>query len=230
MSAKITSLLLLAFFIGSCAPRPQVASTQLPPTQAAPSSFPTSTPTAASFTATPGAAQTLSVSPTPTLPPVSVAAVNGNLYIRRGPAVAYNSIAVLYDGQSARAQGRDVLANWLEIPIPGNPETLGWVSIQTVYSAISGDLTKLPEIQPTDYPVPAFLRNCTYHNLTAEPGGILLPAITNFPANDVRINPGTYRVYDSDVEGNPEILKVELREGSALDVNVDGNGEKHKCE
>jgi hypothetical protein len=57
-----------------------------------------------------------------------------------------------------------------------------------------------------------------------------LPAITNFPANDVRINPGTYRVYDSDVEGNPEVLKVELREGSAVDVNVDGNGEKHKCE
>jgi hypothetical protein len=229
MSAKLTLLLLLAFVVGGCAPRAQAAATQPPDTQAA-SPFPSSTPTPPSSTTTPGVASTLSVSPTPALPPVSVAAVNGNLYIRRGPAVAYNSIAVLYDGQSARAQGRDVLANWLEVPVPGNPETLGWVSIQTVYSAVSGDVTKLPEIQPTDYPVPAFLRNCTYHDLTAEPGGILLPAITNFPANDVRINPGTYRVYDSNVEGNPEVLKVELREGSAVDVKVDGNGEKHKCE
>ncbi len=228
MSAKTTSLLLLVFVIGGCAPQPQPAATVSPATEAA-SSFASATPTIPSFAATAGVVPTAAVSPTPTLPPVSVAAVNGNLYIRRGPAVAYNSIAVLYDGHSARARGRDVLSNWLEIPLPGHPETIGWVSIQTIYSAVNGDVTKLPEVQPTDWPVPAFLRNCTYHNMTAEPGGILLPAVSNFPANDVRINPGTYRVYDTDVEGAPEVLKVDLREGSEIDVRVNGDGESRKC-
>ena len=94
---------------------------------------------------------------------------------------------------------------------------------------MSGDVTKLPEIEPTDWPVPAFLRNCTFHNMTAEPGGILLPALSNFPANDVRINPGTYRVYDTDVDGAPEVLKVELKEGSAIDIRTDGDGLRRKC-
>ncbi|HTP03509.1 MAG TPA: hypothetical protein VMJ64_19195 [Anaerolineales bacterium] len=143
--------------------------------------------------------------------------------------MAYNSVAVLYDGQSAQAQARDVLSNWLQIPIPGSSAVLGWVSIQTVYSSVNGDVSKLPEIQPTDWPVPAFVRNCTEHDMAAEPGGILLPSINNFPANDVRINPGTYRVYDTDVEGSPEVLKVDLREGSAIDVRINGDGESHKC-
>jgi len=45
----------------------------------------------------------------------------------------------------------------------------------------------------------------------------------------VRVNPGIYSVVDVDVDGYPEVLTVEIREGSAVDIVVDGNGEKKKC-
>jgi len=226
MLSRFKSLLLVSLLLTACAPRAVPSA----PVQAATPSTPVST-VAALPSSTPAAPADLTPLPssTPTTQSISVSAVKGNLYIRRGPSVAYNSVAVLYDGQSAQAQARDVLSNWLQIPIPGSSAVLGWVSIQTVYSSVNGDVSKLPEIQPTDWPVPAFVRNCTEHDMAAEPGGILLPSINNFPANDVRINPGTYRVYDTDVEGSPEVLKVDLREGSAIDVRINGDGESHKC-
>jgi hypothetical protein len=161
--------------------------------------------------------------------PVRVSAVKGNLFIRRGPDMAFNPIAVLKAGQTAPAMARDVLAGWLQISIPDAPGKTGWVSIQTQYSIVSGDVTVLPSSLPTEWPVPAFLRNCTFHQLEANPGGIVLPGLENFPANDVRVNPGSYRVYDLDVDGTPEVLKVDLKEGTSIDVHVDGDGEKRKC-
>lgn len=92
-----------------------------------------------------------------------------------------------------------------------------------------GDVRSLPEIEPTDWPVPASLRNCTHDQMSVDPGGIVLPSVDNFPANDVRIDPGSYTVRDTDVDKYPEVLQVVLREGSAIDVQVDGNGEKKKC-
>jgi len=228
MSAKSTPLLILlvpVLLATGCSARPVPSTPTVAPSEAAlPASPVVPTPTATGF-----AIATSPASPTPTETAVTVAAVKGNLYIRRGPDVAFNPIAVLSAGQSASALGRDVLAQWLQVPVPGHPDREGWISIQTIYSAVSGDVTKLPEIEPTDWPVPAFLRNCTFHNMTAEPGGILLPALSNFPANDVRINPGTYRVYDTDVDGAPEVLKVELKEGSAIDIRTDGDGLRRKC-
>ncbi len=226
MSARIASLVILAFFVVGCAPPRGAPTPSVAPTDAP---LPVSSPVASVATATSSPLPTPDSSPTPTLAPVTVAAVKGNLFIRRGPDVAFNPIAVLSAGQRETALARDVLAEWVEIRVPSNPGQTGWVSLQTTYSAVTGDVTSLPEIQPTDWPVPAFLRNCTFHDMTAEPGGILLPAVTNFPDNDVRIPPGTYRVYDTDVDGYPEVLKVELREGSAVDIRVDGNGFKKKC-
>jgi hypothetical protein len=36
-------------------------------------------------------------------------------------------------------------------------------------------------------------------------------------------------VHDVDIDEYPEVMKVVLKEGSAIDVQVDGNGEKKKC-
>lgn len=228
MSAKSASFLFLALIVAGCAPRAVVSTPIVPSTETA---LPSAPPAVPSFTAAPSLVPTPASSPasTPTRRSVMVTAVKGNLYIRRGPDVAFNPVAVLSDGQTARALARDVLAKWVQIPIPGNPGKNGWVSIQTTYSAVAGDVATLPEVEPTDWPVLAFLRNCTLHDMTAEPGGILLPALTNFPANDVRMNPGTYRIYDNEADGYPEVLKVELREGSAIDIRVDGDGLKKKC-
>jgi len=87
----------------------------------------------------------------------------------------------------------------------------------------------LPEIEPTDWPIPAFVRNCTFDQMAVYPGGIVLPSADNFPENDVRVNPGAYRIRDLDVDGYPEVLVVHISEGSTIDVRVDGNGAKRKC-
>ena len=132
-------------------------------------------------------------------------------------------------GQSEPALARDVLSTWVQIPIPGAPQKTGWVSVQTAYSHLSGDIMTLPELAPTDWPALAFLRNCTYDDMVTDPGGIVIPSLDNFPANEVQVDPGSYRIHDTAVDGSPEVLKVELREGSAIDIRVDGNGEKRKC-
>lgn len=143
--------------------------------------------------------------------------------------MAFNPIAVLRQGESATARARDVLGNWLEIGSPGSSPTVGWISIQSEFTVVSGDVRLLPEVVPSEWPDPASLRNCTRHKMIADPGGIEIPSILNFPYNDVRLNPGSYTIHDGDVDGYPEVLTVELREGSAIDIRVDGNGEKRKC-
>jgi hypothetical protein len=153
----------------------------------------------------------------------------GNLHVRRGPNLAFNPIAVLPRGEVALASARDALSDWVMIPVPGNAGQSGWVSIMSDFTEIVGDVNALPEIEPTEWPQLAFLRNCTFHELAADPGGIVLPAVQNFPDNDVRVNPGLYSVVDVEVDGYPQILTVDIREGSAVDIVVDGNGEKKKC-
>jgi hypothetical protein len=177
----------------------------------------------------PSPVSTATIFPTPTPPKVTVAAVKGNVFIRRGPDFAYNAVSVLMDGQSAEALARDVLANWVQIPIPDRPHETGWISIQTRFVEVSGDSAKLPELTPTDWPVLASVRNCTYHYMEANPGGIVIPAVYNFPENDVQINPGVYIIRDLEVEGNPEVMEVEVKEGLQIEILYDGGGEHKKC-
>lgn len=124
---------------------------------------------------------------------------------------------------------RDVLGDWLQIPLPGANEDTGWISVQTRFTAVSGDVMSLPEIEPAYWPVLAFLRNCTHDMLVAEPTGLQIPPVDAFPENDVRVNPGRYAVHDADAEGYPKVLTVDVKEGSAIDLRLDGNGRKRKC-
>lgn len=167
----------------------------------------------------------------PTIVPsrVTVTAVNGNIFIRRGPDLAFNSISVLTKGQTAIARARDVLARWLEIEVPGDPERTGWITIVTSYTSVAGDVQGLPEVEQTIWPELASLRNCTHHLMTTDPGGVDIPPVDYFPDNEVRINPGVYSILDLDVDKYPEVLSVTIREGSALDILTDGTGEKKKC-
>jgi hypothetical protein len=188
-----------------------------------------STPVIELTTATPFIFPTATLLPTQTQVVVSVTAIKGNLFIRRGPDLAFNPIAVLNDGQTAMAIQRDVLANWLQIPIPSLPGKTGWVSIQSHFSTVSGDVMSLPEYNQTVWPVGASLRNCTHDQMEADPAGIVIPPIDNFPDNEVQLNPGSYFIRDIDVEHSPTVLKVQIVEGSALDILTDGNGVRKKC-
>jgi hypothetical protein len=62
-----------------------------------------------------------------------------------------------------------------------------------------------------------------------DPGGIILPPVEDFPDNEVRLNPGIYTVLDTDVDAYPEVLAPHLREGSSVDIQIDGAGDKKKC-
>jgi hypothetical protein len=155
--------------------------------------------------------------------------VKGNLFIRRGPDLAYNPIAVLIEGQSAPILAHDVLGKWVEIPVPSLPGKTGWISIQTVFSSVSGNFMDTLEVQPTDWPIASYIRNCTNHQMIVEPGDTTLASLLNSPDNEMWIYPGIHHVYDTEVDGQPEVLTVDLREGMRVDVRVDGKGDHRKC-
>ena len=221
-------IVLLTVASQACSPAQKISQDAIPPAQGTQSSV-IESPASLTPTATPIATQTISVTPTPALPSVTVSAVKGNLFIRRGPDLAYNAVAVLMDGQSVRALARDVLSKWLQVQFPDDPGKTGWVSIQSHYTLVNGDVTDLPEVTPTDWPALAFLQNCTHHLMQADPGGILIPAVDNFQENYAQLNPGIYAIHDLEVDGSPEVMQVEIKEGSEIDIREDGNGEHRKC-
>ena len=223
----------LAFLIQACGGPPTyitvATSPVLDPVQAV--VLPqTPSPSALQLTVTPAMTLTATAVVRQTSSKVTISVINGNLYIRRGPDLGLNPISALMNGQTATALARDVLANWIQIRTPEDHKKTGWISIQTNYSVVTGDVMSLHEITPTEWPIPAYLRNCTTHQMEADPIGIVLPSLSYFPDNDVRINPGIYTVHDTDVDGSPEVQKVELKERSWIDIRVDGDGRMRKCQ
>ncbi|GAB4503754.1 MAG: hypothetical protein Fur0043_07460 [Anaerolineales bacterium] len=239
-SFLLLALLLTVAMLPGCAPR--VNGTPLPPTTDSPRGVPTWTPRPADLTAalpTPARAvsspQRASVTPftsaTPTNAPapVIVQAVGGNLHIRRGPSVDYNSIDVLRSGQSLTATARDPVNRWLQIPLPSAPGKSGWVSILTDYSLVSGVVEDLP-IATVAPAVPAFIRNCTKHRMLVLPPEVELLGKYDAPYNEERFPPGEYQVYDLEAGNTKAYQTVILSEGSRVDIREDGLGEKSKCE
>jgi len=214
--------------IGGCAPRTPPSAAQPTPSQAAiPATAEHKTP-GASGAGTPTALPTYTESVSTVGRDVRVSAL-GNVYIRRGPDTAFNPISVLPKGSSAIAEGRDVLSNWLRITLPGAAGDVGWISIMTQFTSVSGNVDALQEFDPQEWPELASLRNCTHHEMMVMPLGATLPPVSEFPNNVIQVDPGTYSVVDVDVDGYPGVLQVDIREGMAVDVLVDGAGEKKKC-
>jgi hypothetical protein len=177
--------------------------------------------------ATPTAIQ---VTPSKTKTPASkvkISAVKGNLFIRRGPDMAYNPIGVLYKDTTAVVVARDVLAKWAQIIIPNSAEK-GWVSTLTEYSKVTGSLDSLPQFTITDWPLPAYLRNCTHHQMFIEPGKIFLDSSYTIE-NEVWLYPGHYTIYDISLPDEPAFLEVDVREGVTVEINEDGEGKHRKC-
>jgi SH3-like domain-containing protein len=109
--------------------------------------------------------------PTPTIIPTS-APVQVNLQVtaeqvnsRRGPGMVYELINELKSGQSVRVIGRDPASDWWYIRDPGNPNGFCWVSSSV--TQVSGDVEKLPVIQPSAATV-------TKVSLRAEPDRIVV--------------------------------------------------------
>ncbi len=226
LSRRLVGMAGIALLIAGCNP---VGSPGMP-TETVPASTNTVAPSVGTLvtpaTADPGPVATLAA---PTPQGILVTAVNGNVFIRRGPDFAYNPVSVLMDGQSTEALARDVLSRWVQIPIPGHPGQTGWIAIHTHFVVVSGDVRKLREIAPADFPLMASLRNCTHHAMEADPGSTLIPALDSFPDNEVQINPGIYAIHDIAVDGSPQVMQVEVKEGSEIDIQRDGDGNHRKC-
>ncbi len=214
----------LALFAQACSLSAQPKPTAQPTETASPSPAPTQTPPRPTETPAPA-------TPTPTsnpAPRVTISAVKGNLFIRRGPDMAFNPIGVLYQGATAEVLAHDVLSKWAQIAVP-NSDQIGWVSLMTQYSQIEGDISALPELTVTDWPQPGYVRNCSLHRMVLEPGNIYVESLLGEPENLAWVYPGFYDVYDIDMPDPVEVDSIEIREGITVDILYNGAGVKHKC-
>ena len=182
--------------------------------------------------AAPSAIPTIALTASPSLPSVTITALNGNLYIRRGSGSDFNPVGVLLKGQTATASGRDILDEWLYIPIPSQAGKFGWVSMQTIYSLVSGHTMDLPVVD-SDLAVPAFIQNCSTHNMIVWPPGVIIPPGNQYPDNIIQFDPGDYTVQDYDNgKSNPNSNQgtvVDLREGDLFKITAMGTAAQHKC-
>ncbi len=198
----------------------QPAPTELPPTMI---------PLLRSDTSTPRVVPSPTVVATPTAAPVTITATGGDLAIRSGPDNVFDAIATLDDGQSVPVYARSIQDGWVEVPIPSQKDATGWVYTQTGYSRVNGYILDLPMITKVEWPFGAYLRNCTPHQLIAQPGDIVLPPVTAAPANRVWFFPGLYTLYDADVTGKPVVGQVKLYSHTDQSTVKDGTGQKYPC-
>ena len=184
-------------------------------------------PVLPTVTITPTLVETPPITPTPKT--VSVSMKGGNLFVHRGPGLEYNFVGVLYDGDTAIATGRDRISRWIRIELPSQSGVEGWITTETDYTRIYGDISNLPFIQ-TEPASPAFIRNCTKHEILVLPAEVYLLSKYDTPDNEERFDVGVYQVYDTDIPGNLRLEDVSLSEGKTVDIRYDGNGDKSKCE
>lgn len=166
--------------------------------------------------------------PVPTLKTVTFEISGGNLNVRRGPGLVYNYVGVLYDGDVARAVGRDRISRWLLISLPGNPDARGWVTTETQYSTVKGDVSMLPFVQ-VEPALPAIIRNCTEHTVRILPDNVELLSKFYPPFNEELFGVGTYQVYDIEMPGDVRLDDISLSEGWTVDIIVDGAEVQSRC-
>jgi hypothetical protein len=159
---------------------------------------------------------------------VTVTIVGGNLSARRGPSLFYNYVDVLYNGDRVTATGRDRISRWIRVALPDRPGAEGWITTETQYTDIQGDIGNLPFIE-TEPAAPAFIRNCTKTTLWVLPDDVQLLDKFNTPFNEEQFIVGLHQVIDP---GNPDdpLEEIDLSEGERVDILYDFAGEKSKCE
>ena len=213
------------------------------PATSTPAEIPTWTLRPQDPTALPAETQPAPITPTATATPtlvnvtpkittpktVSVTIVGGNLFAHRGPSLYHNFIGVLYDGEVVLATGRDRISRWIRVELSTQPKVEGWITTETEYTEISGDISSLPFIE-TEPAVPAFIRNCTKTTILILPEDVQLLDKFNEPYNEEQFAVGMHQVIDLDYPGTTRLDDIDLSEGERVDIRYDGAGEKSKCE
>jgi len=234
LAAIAISLIACGFTTGSTQATQAVeeftATSGLDPTETATSIADPATATATPLPSPTPAPADPTVTPprSPTSSSFTVTASAGNLTIRRGPGLAYDSVGFLLNGVSAAASGKSSDGGWLYVENPDKPGGFGWVSARSRFLSSSGDPTGLP-VMAANPPQPSFLRNCTFHPMKIIPGEMVLKEQFDAPNNRRQLSPGTYEAFDMNQEGIPKVLTVDLREGQAKDIVTDGLGNTYAC-
>lgn len=153
---------------------------------------------------------------------ITVTAATGNLFVRRGPGTTYNIVSGFSKGVTTKAVGRNEKNDWLAIEIPLAKGVVGWISLGTGYTELHGKLADLP-LYPFEEPKPAYVQNCTLHDMTTRPGQWNLPAKTT-----QKVNPGEYQFLDMST-GQSKVMEATLKEGNTVYIKVDGDGVSHGC-
>lgn len=151
----------------------------------------------------------------------------GALNVRRGPGLGYDIVAAFETGNTTPAVGRDGAGEWLQVEVPNSPGVFGWVYGKASILVISGDVMSLPEATFNEA-VPAYVRNCTSHQLALRPGEIILEALIQQPANRKQVNPGFYEVVDLTL-GEKSVTTLSVTESAELTLTTDGNGTNYVC-
>jgi len=149
------------------------------------------------------------------------------LNIRRGPGLIYDTVAAFQVGQTAQANGRDSKGEWLQVEVPNSPGVFGWVYSKATTVSVAGDPLSLPEATFGEA-VPAYVRNCTSHQLSLRPGELILEPLSKQPANRIQVNPGFYEVVDLTLNAT-SVMTMSVTEGSELVLTKDGNGVNYTC-
>jgi len=226
-SSKIYFLILtLAVAIQACsaAPTPSPAAAKAAP-QSQPSAVETPTADVQTVSLAQIPSPTVSVVPSAISPTVTVTVVNGDLSIRTGPDLSFDAIAKLQDGETVTVLARSIMDGWVQIEIPSRAGETGWISIQTNYSIVTGNLLDLPRIDAVEWNVGSYLINCTPHQMIVKPGNTILQ-----PQSRVWFMPGTYSVYDLDVDGQPVAANLTVLEHSEYNIRKDGTRKQWTCQ
>ncbi len=243
---KVLTLLVIFLLAALAMPGctlPEADRTDLAPATSAPVDIPTWTPRPQDLSALPTptrfapVATTLTITPTLTALPqivvtprtVTIAIQGGNLNVRRGPSTDYNYVGVLYNGDVVTATARDRISRWIRVELPSQPGLQGWITTETGYTRITGNVSNLPFIQ-VEPAAPAYIRNCTKVTILVLPDEVQLLSKFDAPYNEERFAVGLYQIYDLDTPGNIRLDDVNLSEGKTVDIIYDGTGEKSKCE
>lgn len=134
------------------------------------------------------------------------------------------------DGDSAVAIGRDMLSKWIQIQIPDS-EATGWVSLLTQYTKLDGGWENLPAFTFDEWPLPAYIKNCTEHEIMVTPGDLHLYSLwTNEKyLNQVQVDPGIYHFRDLSLPGTSVYKTIDIYEGQTYYIVYNGAGEHHNC-
>lgn len=171
---------------------------------------------------------TIELMPSATPPGVTLTIVNGDLSIRTGPDMSFDAIAKLQDGDTVTALARSIMDGWVQVQIPSRTGETGWVSTQTNYAIVTGNLLDLPRIDAVEWNVGSYLINCTPHQMIVKPGDVILQPAGETDSR-VWFTPGTYSVYDLGVTGQPVAANLTVTEHREFHILKDGNRKQWAC-